>query len=152
MSFTLTKFDNNIPWETLLKTQNIFTTSRAQLILAQRSSAVDQNLVLTQIFIGKAQFRLSYKIVSAKSRFTSACHRIYSDFGMRRMLHFVDWSFASSSWFWYGLWSLIHQCSKFWLSILILKVQGTSMSFKSSFGALEDAGGDWLGFGILILI
>ena len=27
-----------------------------------------------------------------------------------------------------------------------------SMSFKSSFGALEDAGGSWLGFGILILI
>ena len=26
------------------------------------------------------------------------------------------------------------------------------MSFKSSFGALEDAGGSWLGFGILILI
>ena len=42
--------------------------------------------------------------------------------------------------------------SEFWLSILILKVQRTSMSFKSSFGALEDAGGSWLGFGILILI
>ena len=41
---------------------------------------------------------------------------------------------------------------KFWLSILTLKVQRTSMSFKSSFGALEDAGGSWLGFGILILI
>ena len=26
------------------------------------------------------------------------------------------------------------------------------MFFKSSFGALEDAGGSWLGFGILILI
>ena len=26
------------------------------------------------------------------------------------------------------------------------------MSFKSSFGALEDAVGSWLGFGILILI
>merc|ERR1711954_442667 len=37
-------------------------------------------------------------------------------------------------------------------SILILKVQRTSMSFKSSFGALEDAGGSWPGFGILILI
>ena len=32
-----------------------------------------------------------------------------------------------------------------------LKVQRTYMSFKSSFGALEDAGGSWLGFGILIL-
>merc|ERR1711954_615124 len=40
----------------------------------------------------------------------------------------------------------------FWLSILILKVQRTSMSFKSSFGALEDAGGSCLGFGILVLI
>merc|ERR1711954_293590 len=40
----------------------------------------------------------------------------------------------------------------FWLSILILKVQRTSMSFKSSLGAIEDAGGSCLGFGILILI
>ena len=32
------------------------------------------------------------------------------------------------------------------------KVQRTSMSFKSSFGALEDAGGSWLGFGIWTLI
>ena len=30
--------------------------------------------------------------------------------------------------------------------------QRTSMTFKSSFGALEDTGGDWLGFDILILI
>ena len=35
---------------------------------------------------------------------------------------------------------------------LTLKVQRTSMSFKSWFGALEDTGGSWLGFGILILI
>ena len=40
--------------------------------------------------------------------------------------------------------------SKFWLSILILKVQRTSISFKSSFGALDDAEGSWLGFDILI--
>ena len=32
------------------------------------------------------------------------------------------------------------------------EVQKTSMSFKSSFGTLEDAGGALLGFGILILI
>ena len=44
------------------------------------------------------------------------------------------------------------QNSEFCLSILIFKVQRTSTSFKSSFGALEDAGGSWLGFGILILI
>ena len=35
---------------------------------------------------------------------------------------------------------------------MILKVQKTSMPFKSWFGALEDAGGSWLGFRILILI
>ena len=33
-----------------------------------------------------------------------------------------------------------------------LKVHRTFMTFKFSFGALEDAGGFWLGFGILILI
>merc|ERR1711954_366006 len=47
---------------------------------------------------------------------------------------------------------MVHLCSEVLLSILILKVQRTSMSFKSSFGALEDAGGYWLCFGILILI
>ena len=35
---------------------------------------------------------------------------------------------------------------------MILKVKRTSMSFKSWFGILEDAGGPWLEFGILILI
>ena len=68
------------------------------------------------------------------------------------MLEVPDWGLESSFWFGYGHWSLIHLCSEFWLSILILKVQRTSMSFKSSFGALEDAGGSWLVFGILILI
>merc|ERR1711954_356789 len=61
-------------------------------------------------------------------------------------------SLASCSLYGYGHWSLIHPYSKFWLCILILKVQRTSMSFKSSFGALEDAGGSWLGFGIQIMI
>ena len=59
---------------------------------------------------------------------------------------------ASWSLFGYCHWSLMHQWSKFWLSILILNVQRTSLSFKSSFGALEDAEGSWLGLGILILI
>ena len=36
--------------------------------------------------------------------------------------------------------------------ILNLKVQITSLSFKSWFGALEDTRGSWMGFGILILI
>ena len=69
-----------------------------------------------------------------------------------RMLEVLVLGLASWSWFGYGHWSLIHHWSNFWLSILILKVQRTSMSFKSSFGALEDAGVSWLGFDILILI
>ena len=59
---------------------------------------------------------------------------------------------ASLSWFGYGQWALIYPWSKFGLSILIFKVQRTSISFKPSFGALEDTGGSWLGFGISILI
>ena len=72
--------------------------------------------------------------------------------GLWRTLEVPDWGLASWSWFGYDHWPLIYPWSKFWLSILILKVQRTSMSLKSSFGALEDTGGSWLGFGILILI
>ena len=72
--------------------------------------------------------------------------------GLWRTLQLPDWGFASSSWFRYGQWSLIYLCSKFWLSIFILKMQRTSMSFKSSFETLENTGGSWLGFDILILI
>ena len=72
--------------------------------------------------------------------------------GLWMMLEVPDWGLVSWSGFEYGCWSLIHPWSKFRLSILILKVQRTSMSFKSSLGALGDAGGSWLGFGILILI
>ena len=72
--------------------------------------------------------------------------------GLWRMLEVPDWGLASWSWFGYGHLSLIHPWSKFWLSILILKVQRTSLSSKSSFGALEDAGGLWLGLGILIFV
>ena len=68
------------------------------------------------------------------------------------MLEVPDWGLASWSWFGYGHWSLIYLWSKFWLFILILKLQRTSMYFNSWFGALEDAGDSWLGFGILILI
>ena len=74
------------------------------------------------------------------------------DFGLWRMLEVPDWGLASWSWFGYGHWSLIYPWSKFWLSILILKVQRSSMSFKSWFWALEDAGGSWQGIFILILI
>ena len=44
------------------------------------------------------------------------------------------------------------ELSLFQLFILILKVQRTSMSFKSWYGALEGTGGSWLGFCILIMI
>ena len=72
--------------------------------------------------------------------------------GLFRMLEVPVWGFAPWYWFWYGHWSLFHPYSKFWLSILILKMKRTSMSFKSSFWALEDAGGSWHGLGLLILI
>merc|ERR1711954_288598 len=49
------------------------------------------------------------------------------------------------------IWSLVFD-KPIWLSILILKVQRTSMFFKSSFGASEDAGGSCLGFAISLLI
>ena len=65
---------------------------------------------------------------------------------------------AGGSWLGSGLLILIMSlvfdasCPKSWLSILILKVQRTSMSYKSWFGALEDNLGSWLEFCILILI
>ena len=75
-----------------------------------------------------------------------------SELGLWRRLEVTDWCLASWSWLEYGHWYLIHPWSKLWLSILILKVQRNFMSFKSWFRALEDAGGSWPGFGILILI
>ena len=72
--------------------------------------------------------------------------------GLWRTLEVPDLGLASWYWFGYIQWSLVHPYSEFWLSSFILKVQRTSMSFKSSFGAFEDARGSWLGFGILILI
>ena len=74
------------------------------------------------------------------------------DLGLWRRLKVPDSGLESWPWFGYGQWSLKHPCSTYWLSILILKVQRTAMSFRSLFGALEDAGGSWLGFGILISI
>ena len=84
------------------------------------------------------------------------------------MLEVPDWVLTSWYWLWYGhcslihpcskfqlsilflkeqktsrsfksFKSLIHQCLKFWISILILKVERTHMSLKSLFGTLEDA-------------
>ena len=73
------------------------------------------------------------------------------DLELWRTVAVPDQGLASWSWFGYGHWSLIYPWYKFGLSILILKVQRTSMSFKSSFGALKVTGGSWLGLGILIL-
>ena len=69
--------------------------------------------------------------------------------GLWRMLEVPDWCLTSWWWFRYGHWSFIYPWSKFLLSILILKVQRISMS---PFGPLEDAGGSWLEFDMLILI
>ena len=72
--------------------------------------------------------------------------------GLWRMLEVPYWCLASLSWFEYCHWSFTYLYSKFWLSILILKVQRTSMSINSWFEALVGAGGSWLGFSMLILI
>ena len=73
-------------------------------------------------------------------------------FGLLRTLKVSEWGLASWSWFGFGHWFFIQPWYEFWLSILILKVQRTYMSFKSSFEALADSGCFWMGFGILILI
>ena len=73
-------------------------------------------------------------------------------FGALLVAGVPDWGLASSYWFWYVHWSFINPWYKFKFYILILKVQRTSMSFKSWFGALLGAGGVWLGCGFLILI
>ena len=72
--------------------------------------------------------------------------------GLWRTLEVPYWDLVYRCRFGYGNWSLIHLWSKFWLSVLILKVQRTSISFKSSFGAFEDPGGSWMGFDIMIVI
>ena len=74
------------------------------------------------------------------------------DLGLWLGLEVPEGEFKSWSWFGYGHWSLIYTWSKFWLSLLILKVLRTFKSFKSYFGSLEDIIGSWLGFGIMILI
>ena len=78
------------------------------------------------------------------------CH-LSPHLGLWRMLDVPDWGFYLDLGFDMvsGLW-YTHDLN--FGSIWILKVQRTSLSFKSSFGALEDAGATWLEFGILILI
>ena len=68
------------------------------------------------------------------------------------MMEVSHWGLGSWSWSGYNNFSLIQPWSKFWLAYLILEVQRSSMSLKSWFGALEDDGSFWLGFGVLILI
>ena len=79
-------------------------------------------------------------------------HPLLPHLGLWRLLEVPDWGLASWNVFGCSHSSLIHPCSIFWPSILVLKVQKTSMSFMSSFRALEDAWGSWLGFCILIRI
>ena len=52
------------------------------------------------------------------------------------------------------IWSLVFGTAMIWMLALYLDFEGakTIHILKSWFGALEDAGGSWLGFGILILI
>ena len=56
------------------------------------------------------------------------------DLELWRTLKIPDWGLASWSGFGYGHWSLMHPCYEFCISILNLKVQRTSMSFKSWLG------------------
>ena len=72
------------------------------------------------------------------------------DLRLWRTLEVFDW--GSGSWYQYDHLSLLHPCLYFWLSILILNVQRTSISINFLFWDLEDTGGSWLGFGIFVLI
>ena len=94
------------------------------------------------------EFRLCILILKVQEHIC----QLSPDLGLWRILEDPDWGLASWSWFGYGHQSLIHPCFKFGLDILIFKVQTTSMSFESPFGAFEDALSSWLGFGMLILV
>ena len=73
---------------------------------------------------------------------------------------FVDLEDAGCSWRGFGIWiliwiwSLVFGAPMIWILALYLDFEGqrTYMSFKSSFGALEDSGASWPGFVLLILI
>ena len=74
------------------------------------------------------------------------------DFGLWSGLKVPNWVLGSWSWFGYGHWSLIQLSSKFWLFILVLKLQRTSMSLKSWFVDLMGTGGSCFRFSILIFL
>ena len=59
------------------------------------------------------------------------------DLGFSLGLVFPDWGLANWSWLGYSHWPLIHIYGHFWLSVLIYKVQRTSMIGKSSFGVVS---------------
>ena len=94
-----------------------------------------------------SKFRLSILIL--KLQRTSLSFKSWLE--LWRTQEFPDWQLESGFQFGYSHWSLIYSWSEFLLFILILKVQRTSMSFKSWFGALEDTGFSWPGNRILIL-
>ena len=80
----------------------------------------------------------------------------------RKSMSFKSWFGASvgARCFWLGFsilisiwrWSLVFDTPRFLILALYLdfEVPRTSISFNSRFWALKDAGGSWLGFGILI--
>ena len=104
----------------------------------------------THIFLILAQY-INFEGAKNIFNFTSQVLEV-QNFGHLRILTIPDWSLASWFLFEYAHWLLIQSYYKFRLSILILKMQGTSMSLKSIFGSLEDAECSCLGFLILILI
>ena len=67
-----------------------------------------------------------------------------TDLVLLRMMEVPDYGLVFWTKLGYGFWSLIDPHSEFWLSLLILKVKRTTMSFKFWSLALEDAGGSWL--------
>ena len=103
-------------------------TSWAQLKLAQETSVFSWDLVLTQFMFIAALI-----------------------WGFRGCWRFMTWvGIFILIW----IWSLAFAKPMFKILDLYLDFKGawTSMYDKSWFGALEDAGGSWLGFGILIFI
>ena len=90
---------------------------------------------------------------------------LYDDFEGAKNIHVLQVLFGAleddgGSWLGFGIliliwiWSLVFDTPmiQIWALSLDFKMQRTFMSFKSSYGALEDQGSSWLGFGILILM
>ena len=113
-------------------------------------------VILTLIWIGSLVFDTpKFKILG-----------LYLDFESAKTTHVLQvsiWGFGGCWSFLTGVWHLDHDLdmitglwythdpsfgslSRFW------KCKGYPCHFESLFGTLEDAGGSWLGYGILILI